>query len=297
MLSAVAALPVCSKASTKKSNDTTFKYCLNTSTISGQGVGLEGYIDIAGQAGYDGIELWISDIQDYIKKGKSLRELRARIEKNNLVVENAIGFAEWIVDDERNRRDAFLQVEQEMNMMAELGCKRIAAPPAGANKSVEIDLFKVSERYRDLLLLGGKTGVIPQLEVWGSSTNLYHLGQAMFVAMETNHPKARILADVYHLYRGGTDFEGLRLMSGAACEIFHMNDYPADPRREEIGDSDRVFPGDGVAPLQSILEIFKEAGGTKVLSLELFNCDYWRRDAFDVAEEGLKKMQNLVSLV
>jgi len=38
-------------------------------------------------------------------------------------------------------------------------------------------------------------------------------------------------------------------------------------------------------------------GGTKVLSLELFNETYWKQDALQVAKTGLQKMKLLVNEV
>ena len=73
-----------------------------------------------------------------------------------------------------------------------------------------------------------------------------------------------------------------------------MNDYPANKPVNEQTDSDRVYPGDGAAPLKEILRSLKAIGGTKVLSLELFNQAYWKEDALSVAVTGLKKMQRLV---
>jgi sugar phosphate isomerase/epimerase len=62
----------------------------------------------------------------------------------------------------------------------------------------------------------------------------------------------------------------------------------------EQTDSDRVYPGDGAAPLKQILLDLKAMGGTKVLSLELFNKNYWAEDALLVAKTGLEKMKKLV---
>ena len=33
------------------------------------------------------------------------------------------------------------------------------------------------------------------------------------------------LADVYHLYKGGSPVEGLRLLTGRSLGVFHVNDY------------------------------------------------------------------------
>ncbi|HDR52811.1 MAG TPA: sugar phosphate isomerase/epimerase, partial [Mariniphaga anaerophila] len=36
-------------------------------------------------------------------------------------------------------------------------------------------------------------------------------------------------------------------------------------------------------------------GGKKVLSLEFFNPEYWKRDALEVAKTGLMKMKEVVA--
>jgi 2-keto-myo-inositol isomerase len=77
--------------------------------------------------------------------------------------------------------------------------------------------------------------------------------------------------------------------------VFHMNDYPANPPRESIGDADRVYPGDGVAPLAEILRTMREVGFDGHLSIELFNETYWKQDPNEVARTALKKMQAAVS--
>ncbi|MGF1586998.1 MAG: sugar phosphate isomerase/epimerase family protein, partial [Bacteroidales bacterium] len=271
-----------------------FRYCLNTSTIRGQEPGLVGAIEIAAEAGYDGVELWVNEIKDYLNKGNSLSELYRIIQANNLVVEGAIGFAPWIVDDEQERHLGFRQMEEEMNLMSELGCRRIAAPPAGYNNIPGLDYQEAGLRYRQLLDLGRKTGVMPHLEFWGASRSLYNLGQALLVAASANDPDVRLLGDVYHLFRGGSGFNGLNLLRGNIIELFHMNDYPGDIPREEQNDADRVFPGDGAAPMKSIIAQLDEMGGTKILSLELFNREYWKMDALAVASEGLQKMKQMV---
>jgi sugar phosphate isomerase/epimerase len=291
--SAVALLPIGVKATPVKNKKDPFIYCLNTSTIRGQGQGLVKTIEIAAEAGYEGIELWVSDVRAYVDQGNSLAELRKIITSNSLSVESAIGFAAWIVDDPDQRREGLIQMEKDMNMMAELGCKRIAAPPSGFN-GTNLDYIQAGDRFRKVIELGRKTGVIPLLEFWGPSPVLHHLGQAMYIAAASDEPDVHILADVYHLYRGGSGFNGLKMLNGNVLQIFHMNDYPGNIPREELKDSDRVFPGDGIAPMKEILKDLYNMGGAKVLSLELFNQSYWERDALEVARTGLQKMKRLV---
>ena len=272
-----------------------FRYSLNTSTIRGQKLTPEQEIDIAAKAGYDCFEPWVNELDAYAKGGGNLEDLGKRIRDRGLSVESSIGFFEWIVDDEARRKKGLEDAKHSMDLVRRIGGKRIAAPPWGATNQANLNLLAAAERYRALLELGDRMEVVPQAEVWGFSKSLTRLGEAAQVAIEAGHPKACILADVYHLHKGGSGFGGLHLLGAAALQIFHMNDYPADPPRERISDSDRVYPGDGVAPLKPMLRDLRKLGFQGVLSLELFNREYWKQDALNVARTGLEKMRAVVA--
>ncbi len=280
-------------SASESAGDHPFRYCLNTSTIRGQKLSLVEEVEIAAKAGYSGVEPWIREIERHVDDGGTLKDLRKRIDDLGLTVESAIGFADWISDDPAKRKEGLEQARRDMDLVRAIGGTRIAAPPAGARKTVT-DLAETAKRYRELLDLGDKMGVVPQVEVWGFSKTLSRLGEAALVAIESGHPKACVLPDVYHIYKGGSDFHGLKLISGRAIHVFHVNDYPAAPERAVIDDSHRVYPGDGVAPLTQIFRDLRNNGFHGVLSLELFNRDYWKQDALQVARTGLEKTRAAV---
>lgn len=271
------------------------KYCLNTSTVMGQKLTLVQQVELAAKAGYDAIEPWIRDIEAFVKDGGQLKDIARRIADLGLTVESAIGFAHWIVNDDAERKAGLEHARRDMDLIRQIGGTRIAAPPAGVPKDVKIDLFTAAERYAALLKVGAETGVTPQVEIWGHSSNLSRIGESVFVAIESGHPNACLLPDVYHIYKGGSDFNGLKMVAGPAIHCFHMNDYPANPPRETISDKDRVYPGDGVAPLDSILQNLFATGFNGTLSLELFNPTYWMQDPEQVARTGLEKMKASVA--
>jgi sugar phosphate isomerase/epimerase len=265
------------------------------STIREQKLSVPEQVDLAAKAGYDAIEPWMGELHKFVASGGSTSDLKKRIADHGLAVASAIGFAEWIVDDDARRAAGLEVAKKDMALLASIGGTHIAAPPAGATKAPSVDLFKAADRYRALLEVGVKEGVIPQLEVWGFSATLSRLGETMLVATESQHPQACVLLDVYHLHKGGSGFAGLRLLSGAAMHCFHMNDFPAEPPRDTIRDADRVFPGDGVAPLTQILQGLFATGFAGTLSLELFNPTYWKQDPLVVAQTGLAKMKESVA--
>jgi 2-keto-myo-inositol isomerase len=268
-----------------------FLFCLNLATLRGQKLGIVKEIEVAAQAGYDGIEPWMATLDEYANGGGKLSELKKRISDSGLRVEGAIAFPEWLAEDGARRAKGLEQAKREMDVVAQIGGKRIAAPPRGATDLPKLELPVIAERYRALLEAGEAIGVVPQLELWGFSKNLSRLGECVGVAVETGHSKACVLADVYHLYKGGSDFRGMQLLGPSTIQVLHMNDYPSDPPREKIDDSFRVYPGDGVAPLAEILASFRATGRQKVLSLEVFNRKYWTEEPLAVAQTGLAKMK------
>lgn len=272
--------------------ETRFRYCLNTSTVSKNPLYIIKYIDIASEAGYDGIEIWIRDLKLYLDSGKKASDLRKYLADKNLTVENAIGFAPWLAVKEAG----FQQMKEEMEMVASIGGKRIAAPAAGVKGDKPLDLFMAGERYRELVQLGRETGVMPQLEFWGASNVLWHIGQTLMIVSVAGDKDARILPDVFHMFRGGSSFDTLKMIDGSLIDIFHFNDFISSKNRTNQNDSDRVYPGDGAAPFKEIISRLRMMGGEKVLSLELFNETYWNEAPLSVAKTGLMKIKRLVNL-
>ncbi|MCO8125061.1 sugar phosphate isomerase/epimerase [Stieleria sp. TO1_6] len=272
------------------------RFSLNTSTIRGQNLTIQKQIEVAAAAGYDGIEPWMRDIETYLKQGGTTGQLRQQIEDAGLFVASAIGFANWISDDEAERAAGLEAARHDMELVAQIGGKLIAAPPIGAHRgdSVSPPLEIVAQRYRTLCELGQSVGVYPQLELWGFSPTLSRLGELAYVATEANHEYACVLPDFYHIYKGGNEFTGLGMIEASKMKCFHINDYPGDPPATEIADKHRVFPGDGVCPLPQVIRGLLDNGFAGTFSLELFNPEYWKRDALEVAQEGLDKSKAVV---
>lgn len=299
------AAPTFLRADDPRPQKSTFGFCLNTSTIrdNGKPRPLADLIDVTKKAGYGAIEPWILELDEFRKKEK-LSDAKKRIDDAGLVVPDAIGFAEWIVDDPVRRKKGLEQAKRDMDLLQQIGGTRLAAPPVGAtggtsqrddpkNSQNVLDLVAAADRYRALLELGKTMGITPIVELWGFSKNVSRLGQAVLIASESGAAGGGVLPDVYHLYKGGSDFNGLKMLAGQAIGIFHVNDYPQIDRTK-IVDADRVYPGDGIAPLKDVFTTLRQIGFNGFLSLELFNRDYWKQDPLVVARTGLEKLKSLV---
>ncbi|TWU03680.1 sugar phosphate isomerase/epimerase family protein [Neorhodopirellula pilleata] len=273
---------------------------LNTSTIRGQKLSVPDQIRVAAEAGYDGIEPWIRDLRQFVDGGGRLSDLKKQLDDSGLALSGAIGFAQWIVSDPGQRQAGLDEARRDMEMVRELGGHQMAAPPIGAHnadalaKQGDLDLKTIAGRYRDLLVIGEQIGVTPLLELWGFSPTLSRLSELVYVSTEAAHPAAALLPDFYHIYKGGNDMTGLAMIEASRMPLFHINDYPAQPSIAEIGDKDRVFPGDGVCPLVETIAMLLKHGFVGTFSLELFNPIYWERPAADVAAEGYQKSKAVI---
>jgi 2-keto-myo-inositol isomerase len=281
-----------SAVSQKKSEP--FIYSLNMSTLRGHQLGFKKELEVAAKAGYKSVEIWVSTLQDFLKSGGTLQEASLIVKDLGITIEGAIGFAPWIIDDQGARIKGLEQMKAEMDQLAAIGCKRIATPPMGATTGPLLELAAVTERYRKVLELGDQTGVVPHLELWGFSKNLSRVGELLYIATEVDHPAARVLMDVYHLHKGGSGFSSVKNVGKPLIEVFHVNDYPAAPTRENITDADRVYVGDGVAPLKPLFTSLKNPEYPVVLSFEVFNKNYYAQDPLLVAKTSLEKLKNAV---
>lgn len=269
-----------------------FRYALNTSTIRGSNLGIVAEIDVMARAGYSGVEPWINEIDAYTRDGGTLGDLRRRFADAGLTVENAIGFNSALVADPAGRAEALERLKVDMDKVAQIGGTRIAMPPGRGQGGYSLD--DAVGYYREALEAGRAIGVTPLLELWGNNATFGPLRNGIYVTTATGDPDASLLLDTFHLYRSGTPFAGLRQINGAALHVLHINDYPDVSDSSTLNDGNRVYPGDGAAPLGQIFRDLRDNGFRGALSLELFNREYWTMSAEDNATMGLDKMRAAV---
>jgi len=272
--------------------DEPFGYCLNTSTIRGNKLDIVGVITAASKAGFHALEPWMSEIDDYTSKGGTLKDLGQRIADAGLTVEGAIAFNAFLDDDEARRTASMEKLKIDMDKVAQIGGRRIAAPPGSPKTTVSLD--NAAKYYREALEMGEKAGVLPLLELWGTHPLLGPLSHGIYVTVAAGRPDASLLLDVFHLYKSGAAFTALKQINGASLHVMHLNDYPQAADPSTLNDASRIYPGDGVAPLRQILRDLRDNGFRGYLSLELFNREYWAKSADENLKTAMEKIRTTV---
>ena len=185
----------------------------------------------------------------YTSEGGTLSDLGKRIADAGLTVEDAIAFNSFLDDDDTRRAASMEKLKVDMDKVAQIGGKRIAAPPGNNRAAVSLD--NAAKYYREALEMGEKMGVQPLLELWGTHPVLGPLSHGIYVTVAAGRADASLLLDVFHLYKSGTPFTALKQINGASLHVMHLNDYPQAADPSTLNDGNRIYPGDGVAPLRA----------------------------------------------
>ncbi|HPO12697.1 MAG TPA: sugar phosphate isomerase/epimerase [Candidatus Hydrogenedentes bacterium] len=265
---------------------------LNSSTI--RPTPLLDKIRIAAETGWDAIELWVNELDEYEKGGGDLKDLGKQINDRGLFVPNIIGLWECMPATADAFEKSLEATRSRMRMSAAVGSTFVAAIPAPDRP--DFDLKWGADRYRDLLKIGREEfGITVAVEFVGFMKGVHRIGQACAIALDADDPTACLIADTFHLYRGASGFNGLKHIQGSLIADFHWNDVPGDVPREQMGDEHRIYPGDGILPLTQALQDLKAIGFTRTLSLEMFNREHWKMDPKVVAQTGLQKMHDCIA--
>jgi len=263
------------------------KFCLNTSTIKPQL--LIRKIELAGHAGYDGIELWLNDIYDYIGRGGEVRDIERALSDNGLIVPSMIAIRQWgdmdgweyeLVKDEARRRFA---------LCARLGAPHIVATPPLEKTETE----HLPGRYRDLLEIGREEGVKPTFEYISFFKSVYRLADAWEIVKQADDPDSSIILDAFHNWNSNSTLDDLRAIPLEKISHYHIDDAAPGKAATTQTDPDRVMLGEGQIDLAAEIKVLKEKDYDKTVSLELFNAKLWEKDPLEVITTGLTRMKNL----
>jgi 2-keto-myo-inositol isomerase len=226
-------------------------------------------------------------LQKFEADGGNLKDLGKEIRDNGLFVPSVIGLWNALPPTKELWDKSLADTRNRMRMASDIGAQHIQTIPntIGLNYNQKW----AADRYRDIIEMGINDYKLNPALVFVKYFPVKTLGQAVGIALDANHPKAMVIPDVYHMYISEGGFEGIKLLRGDMIAIFQFNDAPAAPPLDQLNDSHRVYPGDGVLPLPQIFKDLKGTGYKGCISLEMYNPEYWKEDLMMVAANRTQK--------
>ena len=218
-----------------------FTLALNTSTI--RPATLMDKIRIAGETGYEAIELWNDDLTAYEEENGSLTDVKRALDDYGLPVTTVIALHDWLDTTGTEHQEALEEAKRRMAQAAAVGSTySVASPPRGV-----ADLKLGGQNYRELLELGREFGVKPAMEFLGF-VGPHQSGQARVGSHggcqpPRQHHRARSVPHLpWRRSKPMTCAESPLTRLGCSISTMHP---PRRPRAEQT-DADRVYPGDGI---------------------------------------------------
>ncbi|KUK23968.1 MAG: Xylose isomerase domain-containing protein TIM barrel, partial [Thermotoga sp. 50_1627] len=92
-------------------------------------------------------------------------------------------------------------------------------------------------------------------------------------------------------FSGDSRLEELEEIDARKIVVVHVNDLP---KVEDVKDSDRIMPGDGILPLRDFFETLEKIGYDGPVSVELFNQDYWDKPACETTRIAFEKLMRFL---
>ena len=136
------------------------------------------------------------------------------------------------------------------------------------------------------------SGLTVLVEPLRSSPFIATITTMLQVLREAAHPRARLLFDCYHFWSGLGKLDDLGAVRPGEIGHVHIQDVPDMPR-ERLDSFTRIIPGDGVAPLTTLLQKVAATGYSGPASVELFLSEFTEADPFTLATE-IKAKTNAV---
>lgn len=243
---------------------------------------LERKLHAASAAGFRAVGLaW----EELSQEGEAGAE---EVKLSGLEVSDLVALVGWMEEDRTARTVGLARAEQAFELAARLGCGLVTAWPS----SQAVELATAAARFRELCRLAAPHQVRVGLEFLGGVAQVSNLRAAWEVVESAGAGNAGLVIDSFHFFRGASDLQMLEPVPGEKLFLVQISDC-MDLPRHEMQDRHRIYPGEGVLPLEPLLAALLDKGYSGYYSLELHNEAYWQEDAVVVAREGLRAMRRL----
>lgn len=254
-------------------------------------------------AGFRNIELSIEKVDRYIDE-HSIQQLVDLLASLELHASGAIGLAPSgpaLLLARGEAWNSYLPtLQSQFELCSKLGIEQIGIG-ADASKWLEDDKWhdNAVRNIREAASIADDYGLRIGLEFMSLGTPvgpfvLDNLRETRELVERVGHSAVGYNVDFFHHYRSGGTVAELRAVKASDLVSVHVTDVTAG-EMSALTDSDRLLPGEGVAPVRDYRDALREAGYQDYWVLELLNEELWQREPGDVARLGKEAMERFAS--
>lgn len=247
-------------------------------------------VQAAGQAGFAGIGLRISDYQQARDAGLSDRDMASLLDNHGLQLVELEGVWDWVRSNQSLRNQAGPEEAAILHMAEVFGCRH-----------VNISLFVPHEQARIIDAYGifcdraAEVGLLVGLEFipYSEISNLRAANTIVDMAARAN---GGVTLDAWHYFRSGATAAELLALSATNIVAVQLNDVlpAAGPDLKEEGRHHRQAPGDGAGDLAGLIGALKELRVEAPVEVEVFSDEFDDMEPAVVAKMILGKTRRVL---
>lgn len=272
--------------------------CLNPATTGGAET-LEGFIKLAAEAGFSGIEFGLEPVAR-IAQEASIEEAKNLFARYQIRL-GAFGLpVEWRRDQETFQA-GLKELPKLCQIAQEIDCPRTITwiPPASQERPFEENMKFTVARLSQVAKILADYDIAFGIEFVGPKTSrnlkhefIYTMDQALELGEKLGGKKVGLLLDSFHWHCTEGTYEDIVKVPAEKIVHVHINDAPNVPVDKQM-DFQRLLPGEGIIDLVSFLRALKSIGYKDFISIETFNEELRQRGpqvAAKQAKEALDKV-------
>jgi sugar phosphate isomerase/epimerase len=257
------------------------------------------------EAGFTGIGLRYDKFQGYLQRGGSVAGAKDLLRRFGLTFAEAAFVAEWqffggVPLVSRRQRSGGPEEAPELlleqahsffQVCEQLECENVTAVPAlreTGNPEV------AAEDFGRLCDLARPYGLRLCLEFMGSAPQYRDLHSANRLVAQANRDNGGIVLDTFLFHQGGSSLADLDTVPIERVHNVQLADAKPKPTEQLNMLEDRLYPGEGVAPVQQIVNVLAARGYNGWWTVELFNLDYAAADPRAVAARAFSSAKSIV---
>jgi sugar phosphate isomerase/epimerase len=263
--------------------------CLHQTSSAAAGFrrSLEGYA----RAGIRFVEIIPPHLEEFLRT-ESMATARRLLSDLGLKAVSGSG-VRGLAEPSPGRAKALEDLKAKAEMMAAMGVDRMVCPCGASEKFTADDYKRGADNLREVGDVVKPFGIVAMLEFMRGSTFIGTLPTALRVTRAAAHPNVKPMFDCYHFWAGLSKFEDIELIRAGEIHHMHFQDVPDIPR-EQLDNSTREIPGNGVSPLERILQGLYRKGYRGPLSVEVFYPKYQNAEPEQLAREIRQKAEPIM---
>lgn len=260
---------------------------LNTILLGGDTVDK---LEAVAAAGFAQVELWREDVAS-----SSVADVRKAVARTGLQLTDVQVLLDFDGASAATRQSKRAEAMSLLALANDVGAGTVLVPACTATDYAP---ERVADDLRWLCLRAAEHGLRIAYEGMAWSRLHSTLPSAWQQIEQVGAPNLDIVVDAFHLFAAGRTADDLHDIPAERIALVQLSDALAQPLPGQVTTQarhHRCLPGDGLWPLETLIDALAEMGYSGPIGLEVFNDALKARDPHEVAREAMAALEAVLA--